>query len=360
MKKLYQIATNVSLDSGGQRTAVVNIHNHINKNNNFSSSILTNEKEETDPFIHFPSEKFKFWNYASELTKYLNSNIKNDDVMHLHGVFMHTQYASSRFAVKNNIPHLITPHGMLEPWYLKDKRLKKQVYLTLLLKKILQQSTIIHAITPFEKENLFKLSGHKNIVEIPNFINHTELPNNLIYKPDEEFLLFLSRIHPGKGLDILLQAMRKIENKKIKLKIVGAENNYSDFLKKMALELGIEDRIEFLGAVYGDEKYALFANAKGFIAPSYSEAIGMVNLEAAICKTPVVTTYNTGINPQWNQSGGIMINPNVNELINAINDVVGWSEEERNQRGQALSNFVIDHYSWNKKGEMWEELYSSL
>jgi glycosyltransferase involved in cell wall biosynthesis len=55
-----------------------------------------------------------------------------------------------------------------------------------------------------------------------------------------------------------------------------------------------------------------------------------------------------------------MINPNEEELTNAINDVVGWSEEERNQRGRALSNFVIENYSWNKKGDMWDDLYSSL
>lgn len=360
MKKIYQIATNVSLESGGQRTAVVNIHNYINKNKQFSSSILTNEKEEIDPFIHLPSDKFVFWNYSSELKKYLTANIKSADTMHLHGVFMHTQYASSKFALKNNIQYVITPHGMLEPWYLKDKRLKKQVYLTLLLKKILAQSKLIHAITPYEKENLYQISGHKNIIEIPNFINYSELPNNLVYNPNEEYLLFLSRIHPGKGLDILLKAMSKIENKKIKIKIVGAENSYSDVLKKIAFDLGIQSRIEFIGAVYGDEKYTLFANAKAFIAPSYSEAIGMVNLEAAICKTPVVTTFNTGINPQWNQSGGIMINPNSEELTTAINDVVNWSVEERNQRGLELSNFVIDNYSWEKKGRMWEELYSSI
>ena len=360
MKSIYQIATNVTLVGGGQRTAVSNINNFINKNNNFSSLILTNDKEENDPFIHLPSDKFVFWNYSSELTNYLTSNIKNIDIMHLHGVFMHTQYASSKIALKNEIPYIITPHGMLEPWYLKDKRFKKKLYLTLLLKKILAQSKIIHAITPFEKENLYQLSRHKNIVEIPNFINHSELPDNLIYNPNEEYLLFLSRIHPGKGLDILLQSMCKIENKKIKLKIVGAENSYSVILKKMAFDLGIQDRIEFLGAVYGDEKYALFANAKAFIAPSYSEAIGMVNLEAAICKTPVVTTFNTGINPQWNQSGGIMINPNSEELTLAINDVMSWSDEERSQRGLELSKFVIDNYSWERKGKMWEELYSSI
>jgi len=360
MKKIYQIATNVSLESGGQRTAVVNIHNHINNNKDFSSLILTNEKEKNDPFIHLPSDKFEFWNYSSQLTKYLTSNMNVPDIMHLHGVFMHTQFTSSKSALKNNVPYLITPHGMLEPWYLRDKWLKKKIYLTLFLKTILTQSKLIHAITPSEKENLYKLSGHKNIIEIPNFINYTQLPNDLIFNPKEDYLLFLSRIHPGKGLDILIQSMSKIENKKIKLKIVGSENQYSSIIKKMAFDLGVQDRIEFMGGVYENAKYNLYANAKAFIAPSYSEAIGMVNLEAATCKTPVITSFNTGLNPEWSTNGGIMIQPNVKELTLAINSATNWSFEERIQRGNELSNFVINNYSWEKKGYLWDQLYNSL
>lgn len=359
-KKLFQIATNLSLDGGGQRTAVVNIHNHISNNKNFSSLILTNEKEENDPFFCFPTTKYKFWNYAPELTTYLNKNNTDINIMHLHGVFMHTQYTSSLVAKKNNIPYLITPHGMLEPWYLGDKGLKKRVYLAFFLRKILARSTKIHAITPSEKENLYKLTGHKEIVEIPNFINYTELQNHLVHDPKEDYLLFLSRIHPGKGLDILLKAFSKIGNKKIKLKIVGAENDYSVVLKKMASDLGIKDRVEFVGAVYGDHKYVLYANARAFVAPSYSEAIGMVNLEAAVCKTPVVTTFNTGINPLWNQAGGIMINPKEEDLTIALNEVTSWSVQERNQRGQELYQFVVKNYSWEEKGKMWDELYESL
>jgi glycosyltransferase involved in cell wall biosynthesis len=273
---------------------------------------------------------------------------------------MHTQYRPSKFAVKNNIPYITTPHGMLQPWYLLNKRLKKKLYLELLLKNILMKSSILHAITPFEKESLYQLTKHKNIVEIPNFIHHLGIPKNLIYQPEDEYLLNLGRIHSGKGLDILLEAFTKIDNKKIKLKIVGAENDYSSILKAMIAKLNIAYRIEFVGSVYGLDKYKLFANAKAFIAPSYSEVIGMVNLEAAACKTPVITTYNTGISPEWNNNGGIMINPNVTELVKAINTITSCNDAERNQRGSMLSDFVIKNYSWEEKGHLWNDLYNSL
>ena len=111
-----------------------------------------------------------------------------------------------------------------------------------------------------------------------------------------------------------------LNDKKIKLKIVGEENDYSEKLKTKCKLLGIDNRVEFLGAVYKEEKNKLYSNAKFFVAPSYSEAIGMVNLEAAANKTPVLTTYNTGINSDWNKEGGIMINPNIEELVESINE----------------------------------------
>lgn len=358
MKKIYHLAEDTTFESGGIRTVVVNLHNHLSPN--FQSIIVTNRKEHDDKFELFEPGWPYLWNYSPGLKPYLSSQLNTADIFHLHGVFMHAHYISAKMAGKNNIPYVVTAHGMLEPWHLNDKRLKKKIYLELFLNKIIRRSDVLHAITPFETENLYKLSGHKNIIEIPNFINYSALPDNLNYNPDEEYFLFLSRLHPKKGLDILIQAMNRIDNKSIKLKIVGTENAYSDTLKALVKQLSLEERIEFVGAVYGDEKYKLFANAKAFIAPSYSEAIGMVNLEASVCQTPVITTYITGISPLWNNNGGIMINTDVEELVAAINMASSWTQSERVERGLALRNFVIENYSWERKGYLWDDLYNSI
>lgn len=358
MTKIYQIAESISHESGGLRTVVLNLNNYIS--NSFNSQIICNKKEENDDFLSFPSKKIKAWAYSKELNTFLKQNVRQDDIIHLHGVFMHSQFAGGKLALNNSLPYLITPHGMLEPWHLNDKKLKKSIYLNLILNNLLKKSSAIHAITPYEKDNLFKLVKHKNIVEIPNFIQYSNIPKNISYNPDEEYLLFLSRLHPKKGLDILIESISKIDDKKIKVKIVGSQNHYSNELKKKCEKLGISHRVEFIGGVFGDEKYNLFANAKAFVAPSYSEAIGMVNLEAASCNTPVITTFNTGINPNWNENGGLMINPNVDELTKAINKVSRWSDTERNERGVILSNYVKNNYSWENKGHLWIELYNAL
>jgi glycosyltransferase involved in cell wall biosynthesis len=360
IKNIFHLAENVSFESGGLRTVVVNLHNYIKTNNNYNSIIITNQKEENDSFIEFPSNQFKSWNYSKEIKNNLKKEFYPNDILHLHGVFMHIQYVSSKLAKEKELQYIITPHGMLEPWIMNDKKLKKKLYFEVILKKIVSNSKVLHAITPLEKDNLFKLTKHKNIIEIPNFINHSDLPKNLNYNPEEEYLLSLGRIHPKKGLDILIEAMSKIENKKIKLKIVGTQNEYSERLKLKCVELNLDNRIEFVGSVFGSQKYSLYANAKAFIAPAYSEAIGMVNLEAAACKAPVITTYNTGISIDWSKNGGIMINPNVVELTKAINELVNCSTFERNQRGESLSDFVIKKYSWEEKGHLWNDLYDSF
>lgn len=358
MKTIYQVAENLSFESGGVRTVLVNLDNYLNSNNHYRSVMITNRKEPQDDYLIFPPGKI--WDYSKAFKKNLDTILNSDSLLHIHGVFMYTQYISGKLANQKNIPYVITPHGMLEPWLLTEKKLKKQVYMSLVLKSLLQNSKILHAITPMEKDNLFNLTGHKNIIEIPNLIHFSNLPTNLNYNPDEEYLLFLGRIHLKKGLGILIRSMAAIKNKKIKLKIVGSENDYSSELKKVCLDLGLENRVEFLGGIFGDEKYRLYANAKAFVAPSYSEAVGMVNLEAAACKTPVITTYQTGINPDWNINGGIMINPNEAELTNALNQVSEWSHSERVERGQNLSNYVLENYSWEKKGILWDDLYDLL
>ena len=360
MKKIYHITEDMSFNSGGVRTVLVNLDNYLNNTSDLNSTILSNFKEPNDPYIDFNPSGFKMWNYSAGYKNFISSQIKTLDVLHLHGVFMHPQFTASKQASRHNVPYIVSPHGMLEPWHLNDKQTKKGIYLKLVLEKMLAKSSMLHAITPLEKDNLFKLTKHKNIFEIPNFINYTKIPNKLTYSPKDDYILFLGRIHPKKGLDILLESMTKIDNKKIKLKIVGEENLYSNELRSKCNNLLINDRIEFIGSVFGDEKYALYANAKAFVAPSFSEAIGMVNLEAAICKTPVITTFNTGINPEWNINGGLMINPKVDELTNAINIALSWTETERFERGNLLSEYVINNYSWEKKGYLWSDIYESL
>lgn len=355
MKKIYHIAENVSLSSGGIRTILLLLHNYLLENK-FDSTIITNFKEDSDDFIEFKTTKP--WYYSKETKTYLNSLEKNS-IFHLHGVYAYSQYIAPKKALQSNLPYIVSPHGMLEPWILNKGRLKKQLYLKLILNNILKQATILHAITPLEVDSIFKLTQHKNIIEIPNLIKFDTIPQNLTYSPAEDYFVFVGRIDSKKGIDLIIETISLLE-KDVKLKILGIENEYSLYLKKLVHQLNLNSKIEFLGGIFGNKKFEIISNARALVAPSYSEAIGMVNLEAAACKTPVITTYQTGLQKEWKNNGGYLINPNVEELKKALTESQDWNANERIDRGSLLHNFAYNNYSWEKKGNLWKELYSNI
>ena len=357
-KQIIHIAEDISLSSGGLRSMITALDQYLNNQVDFTSEILTLKKESHDSY-QLVNSKTNPWNYSKDYKASLINAVSSNGCLHLHGVWMYPQYIASKIAQKKGLNTVITSHGMLEPFLLKDKGLKKNIYLKLFLQNIFKRTNVLHAITANEKDNLYRLTGHKNIIEIPNLINFSN-EVTFQYEPKEEYLLFLGRFHKVKGIDLLVNAFNKIENKKIKLYLAGFENEYcKEILNKLKLN-GLSDRVKYCGEVKGEEKNKLFANAKAFIAPSYSEVIGMVNLEAATFGTPVITTYNTGLSKEWNNNGGILINPIQDELIQALNIVSDMSQEERYDRGYSLRNFVYNNYSWQKKGHLWNELYLSF
>lgn len=359
-KEISHIADDISYTSGGLRTVVENLNNYLNCSTSFKSSILTLKKEPHDSHRSFKPFRPGFWSYSSELREHLEGQIGEDSVLHMQGVWNYPQYVASRIARNKGTPAVVTSHGMLQPYLLRDKGFKKRLYVTLVLKDILDSARCVHAITPSERDNLAAITKNKNIVQIPNLINVPAAHSLHPYQPMDEYILYFGRFHKVKGLDLLIDAIGELQNKSIKLFLAGFRNEYSESLLRLVRKRKLTERVAFVGEVVDEKKYQLFSNAKVLVAPSHSEVIGMVNLEAAICHTPVITTFNTGIDLGWGNHGGILIHPNRNDLVTALNQAVAWSVEERIDRGNQLSAFAIRRYSWQKQGHLWNELYSSL
>ncbi|MSU37057.1 MAG: glycosyltransferase [Pedosphaera sp.] len=359
-KKVYHIADDISYTSGGLRTVVENLSNYLNNFTPFKSSILTLKKEPKDSHLAFEPFRPRFWNYSSAFRMHLEEKIAADSILHLQGVWKYPQYIASKIARQKGNPTVITCHGMLQPYLLNDKGFKKSVYLHLVLKAILDTASCVHAITQSEKDNLATITKNKRIEIIPNLINAPAAQCLTPYNPADEYILYLGRFHWVKGLDLLVDAFGEMKNKALKLYLVGFQNDYSESLLQLVRKRNLVDRVVFLEERIDEGKYKLFSDARVFVAPSYSEVIGMVNLEAAMCHTPVITTFNTGIDPDWGKHGGILIRPNRGELVTALNQAAAWSVEERIDRGKHLSEFALQRYSWERKGYLWNELYCSL
>lgn len=355
--KILHVAEDYSSQAGGVRTVVKDLNFYLNRSG-FNSYILSTKKEYLDDV--FIVESKNHWLYSKAwLNKLMTINDKhNFDVFHIHGVWMYPQYIAAKFCIQNKIPFILSCHGMYEPWLWKKGAIKKKFYFNFVIKNIFRKAKYIHAISPQEKDNLKLLFKANEIVEIPNLIT---LPDDfqLQVKDEQKYILYLGRLDEKKGIDILLRAFASISNDDVILKIAGEINDYKSNLDELIVMLKISSKVEFLGHVSGNQKIRLLSNAHVLVAPSHSEVIGMVNLEAAILKTPVITTYQTGLNPEWNNNGGKLISPNTEELIMVLDDVLKWSDSERKMNGEKLYNFVIANYSWKERLKNWLELYET-
>ncbi len=308
------------------------------------------------------------WKYSNKFKIESEKLISNSDIIHIHGIWQYPQYIGAKLATKYRKPFIISIHGMLEPWVMNSRNmgllkvLKKNIYLKLITLPLFRKATTIHAVTELEKENLKKYFPNTEIETIPNAVELKEINQYIAsiknIKP-RRYILFVGRLHPIKGIELLIKAFKLINlNNEWKLKIVGPEEDksYVRFLKSLAEE---DKRIEFVGEVWSKQKFELYKGAWITVVPSYSETIGLVNLESASCYTPTITTYQTGL-LRWEDGGNILINPNIYELKQALKKVMSWSLEERINRGKIARQFIEKNFSSETVGKMWIKLYSKL
>lgn len=356
---IQHIVEDYSLDSGGIRTVVKNLHTQVKLPN----IVVSPNKEAEDQGMAL-FNRVGPWCYSKDLKSLLFDLMEaKDSIYHIHGVWMYPQYLAVKLALKHKLPFVLSPHGMYESWLWEQSYLKKKLYFKAMVARRFSKASVLHAITQQEQDTLRDMFGKGMRIEtIPNLIPTVDLPK-ISLKPgetEEKYILFLGRLHPVKGIDLLIKAFASLPNKKLRLKIAGPFNEYQETLSALVEELGISDKVDFLGMVLGDEKFRLYSQAHVFAAPSFSEVIGMVNLEAALMGTPVITTHRTGLYVQWQDEGGMLINPLLEEMKKALSDAAAWTTAERDERGKRLRAFVLEKYSWEKNVWLWEDLYKSL
>lgn len=312
------------------------------------------------------------WRYPVGLATYLHETISPSDcILHLHGVWGAPQWLGARFAARRGVAAILSAHDMLNPWHWRQgwlRRVKKQVYWRTLAHPAFRRLTVLHAITPQERDYLARQFPEQRLEVIPNAVDLQEVAAALAgpAAPDlpsaSPYLLFLGRLHAKKGVDLLIEAFARAGNRRdFHLVIVGPDDTlaYTRELKARVQALGLAARVVFPGPVFGAQKWHLYRRAWAFCLPSHSEVAGLVNLEAAATGTPVITTHETGLY-DWEQGGGLLIHPRVEELTRALEQVFAWTERDREDRGRALRELVARRYSWEVVGPQWLKLYGEI
>ena len=172
-----------------------------------------------------------------------------------------------------------TPHGMLEPYAIKRHYWTKKLPAILLFqKKGLKVADLIHATADTEKNNLIRLGWNKNVHVIVNCVQVDEIKMKTSWRRTKN-VLFLSRVHPKKGVNFLIEAVAQLKNEfaDYTFTIAGpGENAYIQELKGLSEKCGVVDMFNFIGPVYGNAKWPLYRKADLFVLPTYSENFGIV------------------------------------------------------------------------------------
>jgi poly(glycerol-phosphate) alpha-glucosyltransferase len=271
---------------------------------------------------------------------------------------MYPGVAARKLARRVKCPLVISPHGMLEPWALARSSWKKRLAALFFEDSNLRSAHCLHALCDAEAENFRRYGLQNPIAIIPNGMDMTAihpLPDrNALSKRvpavrNRHCVLFLSRLHPKKGVENLLEAWRSLapDFSDWCLLIAGAGSpDYEITLHARTQAMGLADTVLFLGPVYGPQKKEALAAADLFILPSFSEGFSMAILEAAAAGLPVLQTRDCNF-PELTLAGGaIDIAPEPEGIRSGLQQLMQLSGDVREEIGRRGRNLVERHYTW--------------
>jgi glycosyltransferase involved in cell wall biosynthesis len=273
------------------------------------------------------------------------------DLIHNFGTWTPFNHLISLKARQAGIPQVFCPMGMLEPWSLQQKRLKKRLGWLSYQRNDIEKSAVVHATSRFEAENLRALGIKTPIAVIAHGIDLPEYQLDVsTLHPDhgEKTLLFLSRLHPKKGLLELIEACARLKQKNWKVIIAGPDQDgYQAVIESAIAKAKLQDKFSLVGPVYDKQKPALFGQADIFVLPTHSENFGLVIPEALSYGIPVITTTGAPWSELnefdcgwWTATGADALECALSEAISMASSTLA----EKGARGRAL---VADRYSWS-------------
>lgn len=288
------------------------------------------------------------------------------DLVHLHGLWhpwLHRQAVAARALGKKIV---WSPHGMLTPWAFHYKWWKKLPAWYLYQKNDLKKSTLIHVTAESEVEDVRRVGLMNNVVIVPLGVSlPTEKAKASTVSHGGQTgmmkILYAGRVAKIKNLDRLIRATSMMPSNEWRLRLVGPDQEgHTAELELLARELGIRERIDFVGPKYRDELSKEYAAADCFILPSHSENFGSVVLEALAAGTPVIASRGTPWKILEDAKCGYWVENDPASLSVAIMKMMKLSAAERMEMGLRGQNLVIEKYTWKAVGAKLAAAYQSL
>ena len=305
-----------------------------------------------------------------DLAAAVQQQVELADVVHIHAVWEEIQFQAARHARRRRIPYLITPHGMLTGWSLSQKAWKKRLYRAWRLNRMLRHAAAIHFTTQMEKDASAAIGSNVAAVvepigialeEFENLPDHTEIRRRFPQLGDRPIVAFLGRIHPGKGLEYLVPAMKHIRGIEPALVIVGPDSGgYRTQIETLVAQNGLQERVLFTGMLKGRDRIEVLAGADLFVLPSDHENFGLAVIEALAAGTPVVISRGVGVYREIVDAGvGSAAEREPRELAR---EIARWLIDKPlgDQAHVRCREFVRQRFDWSAIARRWTDNYSRL
>ncbi len=286
-------------------------------------------------------------------------------LIHSHGVWHPVNHWAARAARAWGVPLIIHPRGMLEPWALSQKPVKKRLALRLFQRRDLDTARAFVASAEMEYEHLRRLGLRQPVAVIPNGVTlPATIPLAVVPagRPGdrEHVALFLSRLHPKKGVLELVRAWSQLALVGWRLRIAGPdEDGHGGEVMRLVGQLGLEAVIDYVGPVEGEPKAALYRQADLFVLPTFSENFGLVVAEALAAGVPVITTRGAPWADLETQGCGWWIETGVPPLVMALREAMALSDAERRVMGERGRAYVR-RFDWDVIARQTLDLYRWL
>lgn len=285
------------------------------------------------------------------------------DIVHVNCCWTPDCAMIQRLAQKRGHKVVLTPHGMLEPWIIKRHYWTRKVpALWLYQKAAVQRADCVQATAESERDNLLKLGYNSNIKVVRLGIDAESIEMKRSWKKSRQ-ILFLSRVHVKKGINFLVEAADVLRNELQGYKILVAgegDADYVEAMKRMICDRGLQDSVQLIGGVYGDEKWRLFQTSDFFVLPTHSENFGLAIAESLASGTPVITTVGTPWSDLNSSEAGAWIEIGTEPLVETLRRFLSLSEDELETMGRNGRKLIETKYSAHVMAEQMMEVYNGL
>ncbi|MCG9793521.1 glycosyltransferase [Flavobacterium algicola] len=307
--------------------------------------------------------KVSFFKFGLKQLPFLNKQFtafiqqEKPDLVHINGIWSPENSIFQAAAQKLGIKVILSPHGMLEPWIMNNNPWKKKVAMVLYQRKAIRNADYLHATAAMEEKSIRGLGFINPLVTIPNFIDASEIKEVKV-KYGSKKIIFISRIHPKKGIELLLEAWSTLDTLGWSLEIAGnGDQSYIDDLKKYLIDL---DNVHFVGPQYGEKKWEFIKSADVMVLPTHSENFGIVVAESLAVGIPVLTTKGTPWEDLEKNNCGWWIELSVANLNKTLFEIINTEPNILMEKGRNGRKLIAEKYDVSVVGRDLIQLYNSI